>query len=351
MYMRQAAAWTSEERARTPVQWPEFDNPDGVSDDAQEGQPLERADAALRDNRVAWTYYFEIVLPLFALALLALSRDGFRPQWPHAVPKIAIVGVLGVILNAGFLRSPLNARLADPSVPHAILIGWLAVSLPRMLRGRASWRPSVEHAAVSLRFLGIVSAVALSIVMWVVLTLRLPGRLEDAYLTDGPGQAVARARRVAQLARDDWNLETWTSRTDRSGLMTLAMYLNACTPPESRIFVQPYIPQVLGMARRGFAAGFGDLRPGFFEAPEFQALAFERMRGQDIPVVLLDVEDSLANFRESFPVLVAYFDSAYEVAGSRMFDERFGVTLLVKRDARRTGVYEPLGWPCLREQG
>ena len=134
------------------------------------------------------------------------------------------------------------------------------------------------------------------------------------------------------------------------GLMTLALYLNACTAPESRIFVQPYIPQVLGMARRGFAAGFGDLRPGFFEAPEFQALAFERMRGQDVPVALLDVEESLANFRESFPALVAYFDSAYEVAGSRMFDDRFGITLLVKRDARRFGIYEPLGWPCLLDE-
>ena len=86
--------------------------------------PLQRADAGLRDNRVAWTYYFEIVLPLLALALLVLSRDGFRPLWPHAVPKIAIVGLLGVILDAGFLRSPLAARLADPSVPHAIVIAW-----------------------------------------------------------------------------------------------------------------------------------------------------------------------------------------------------------------------------------
>ena len=45
----------SEERARTPVQWPGFDNPDGISTAAREGPPLQRADAALRDNRVAWT--------------------------------------------------------------------------------------------------------------------------------------------------------------------------------------------------------------------------------------------------------------------------------------------------------
>ena len=98
--------------------------------------------------------------------------------------------------------------------------------------------------------------------------------------------------------------------------MTLALYLNTCTPPNARVFIQPYLPQVLGMAQRGFAAGFGDLRPGFFDEPEFEALAMRRMRGQDVPVVLLDVKDSLENFRESFPTLTAYFDAAYDTAAT-----------------------------------
>ena len=49
------------------MQWPAFDNPNGVSRAEPERPPLLRLDAALRDNRVAWTYYFEIVLPLFAV--------------------------------------------------------------------------------------------------------------------------------------------------------------------------------------------------------------------------------------------------------------------------------------------
>jgi hypothetical protein len=28
------------------------------------------------------------------------------------------------------------------------------------------------------------------------------------------------------------------------------------------------------------------------------------------------------------------------------FDERFGITLYVKKDRTPTGTYEPLGWPC-----
>lgn len=351
-YIEQASAWAEEERARTPIQWPGlFDNPDGVSDEATHGSPLGRAVAIVRDNRIAWFYYLEIVLPIFALAVLAVSRDAFRPGWPHAGPKIAVVALLGLILDAGFLRSPLQARLADPSVPHAILIAWLAAALPRLLVSLRAWRPALQSWAVPVRVTAVTAAVPIVFILGVMFSNRFYLRLDDAYLVDGPGQAMARARTVSQAMREEWNLSTWTNRPDRPGLITLALYLNTCTQPNARVFVQPYIPQVLALARRGFAAGHGDLRPGFFDAPEAQTLALRRMRNQDVPVVLLDVDESLANFRESFPVLTAYFDAAYETAGTYRFDDRFGITLLVRSNARQAGRFEPLGWPCLAGSG
>ena len=351
-YRRQASEWVAEERARTPIQWPGlFDNADGVSEAARHGSPLERAVAVVRDNRIAWMYYFEIALPILALIALALSRDGFRPGWPHAIPKIGVVAILGLILDAGFLRSPLQARVADPSVPHAILLAWLGVAVPRLLVSRTSLRPSVERWAVPARIVSLVTTTVVVFVLVSIFSSRLYERLEDAYLTEGPRVAVARAGIVSQGARTDWDLSTWTSRADRSGLMTLALYLNTCTPPDARVFVQPYLPQVLGMAQRGFAAGFGDLRPGFFDEPEFEALALRRMRGQNVPVVLLDVDESLENFRESFPALTAYFDAVYEPAATHTFDGRFGVTLLIRRGARTNQTFEPLGWPCFSPAG
>jgi len=350
-YLEQASAWAAEERARTPVQWPGlFDNPDGVSDEARQGPLFRRAVAVVRDNGIAWFYYLEIALPIFALAVLAISRDGFRPGWPRAVPKIAIVALLGLILDAGFLRSPLQARLADPSVPHAILLAWLAAALPRMLVSRRSWRPALQGWAVPVRLAVVVAAIPFVFIMGSIFGNRLYDRLDDAYLLGGPGQAMARMRTVSQALRDEWELSTWATRPERSGLITLALYLNSCTPPDARIFVQPYIPQVLALARRGFAAGHADLRPGFFDTPEAQTLALRRMRRQDVPVVLLDTGQSLANFRESFPVLTGYFDAAYEMAGTHTFDDRFGITLLVRRDMRQ-GVFEPLGWPCMARSG
>jgi len=348
-YRRQASEWVAEERARTPIQWPGlFDNPDGVSEAARQGAPLERAVASVRDNRVAWLYYFEIALPILALIVLGLSRDAFRPGWPHAIPKIGVVALLGLVLDAGFLRSPLQARVADPSVPHAILLAWLAVAVPRLIFTRASLRPAIQQWAIPVRIVAVLGTISGVFILGSLFTNRLYDRLEDAYLTEGPRVAIARAGTVAQGARTDWDLSTWENRTNRGGLMTLALYLNTCTPPNARVFVQPYLPQVLGMAQRGFAAGFGDLRPGFFDEPEFEALALRRMRGQDVPVVLLDVEDSLENFRESFPVLTAYFDATYETAATHVFDDRFGVTLLVRRGVRTNRTFEPLGWPCSR---
>ena len=103
-YFRQASAWAERDRAREPVVWPGlFDNPDGVSDEAKAGSLVAR----VRDNGAAWVYYSEILLPFFTLFVLAASRDGFRPEWPHAREKLAMVAVLGAALDAGFLRSPL----------------------------------------------------------------------------------------------------------------------------------------------------------------------------------------------------------------------------------------------------
>jgi hypothetical protein len=348
-YRRQATEWASEERARTPIQWPGlFDNPDGVSEPARQGSPLERIVAVVRDNRVAWLYYFEIALPILALIALSLSRDGFRPGWPHATQKIAGVAILGLVLDAGFLRSPLQARVADPSVPHAILLAWFGIALPRLLAARTSLRPAVQPWAMPVRVVAALTTLGVIVVLGSIFTNRLYDQLQDAYLTEGPRVTIARARNVSRGARTDWDLSTWTNRADHSSLMTLALYLNSCTPPHARVFIQPYLPQVLGMAQRGFAAGLGDLRPGFFDEPEFERLAMRRMRVQNVPVVLLDAGDSLENFRESFPLLSAYFDALYQRAAMHVFEDRFGVTLLVRRGVQTNQTFEPLGWPCFR---
>ena len=63
-------------------------------------------------------------------------------------------------------------------------------------------------------------------------------------------------------------------------------------------------------------------------------------------MILLDTGESLDNFRKSFPIVVSYIDSEYRLAGTHVFDNRFGISLYVRRDREPIRVWQPLEWPC-----
>ena len=345
-YFDQALAWAERDRDRAPVVWPGlFDNPDGVSDEATSPNVVTRSVAVVRDNITAWTFYGEIALPLVALLLLTLSPVAFRPNWPQARAKIGMVAVLALVLDAGFLRSPLAARLADPSVPLAILLAWILVALVRLLFVSKDLRPSLKGSALA-RVAAVAAAAPLLFVFWAGMSHDFYDRLDKAALTDRWGKGFERAAAVSQQLRQDWRLESWIDRPERPELYDLALYVNACTLPTDRVLVQAYMPQVLALARRAFAGGHADLRPGFFGSTSAQELTIQRLQRQSVPIVLLEAGESYGNFREGFPLVTAYLERNYRVAGTREFDGRFGTTLLVRRDRQPTGTYAPLDWPC-----
>jgi hypothetical protein len=342
-YFRQASAWAERDRAREPVVWPGlFDNPEGVSDAAKRGSRM----AVLRDNQDAWIYYLEILLPFVAVLVLMLSADGFRPEWPHARAKLTMVAVLALVLDAGFLRSPLEARLADPSVPLAILIAWLLVAVARLLRSDVSWRPSLRTYRWPVAAVASVVVGAIVLLLAIFVKGDLYRRLDKAAMTDRFGKPFERASNVAGQLRLDWDIGRWPAERDQSSLMLLSLYLNQCTAATDRVLIQSYLPQVLAMARRAFAGGHADLRPGFFEFEDAQRLTLERLRHQSVPIILLDTEDSLRSFYRSFPIITAYIDQEYRQAGMHTFDGRFGLTLYVRKDRMPSGTWQPLGWPC-----
>jgi hypothetical protein len=346
-YFRQASAWAERDRVRAPVVWPGlFDNPDGVSDEARTGGPVARAIATVRDNGVAWLYYIEILLPCFALLLLAASRDGFRPTWPRARSKLVLVAALAAILDAGFLRSPLEARLADPSVPIVILVAWLCVALASLVRSSGSLNASVQRFAWPVRLVSLSAGAVVMAVIVATVSDDLYERLDKSAMTDRFGKPFERVTSVAKQVRLDWDLASWMSRPERHDLVTLSLYVNACTTPNDRVLVQAYLPQVVALARRAFAGGHADLRPGFFKTEEAQRLVLDRLQRQSVPLILLETGDSLAGFRELFPIVFAHIDQHYRVAGTRVFDQRFGLTLYVRKDLTPTSTWAPLDWPC-----
>jgi hypothetical protein len=346
-YLGQTAAWAERDRARAPVEWPGlFENPEGQSEAARTGSLATRAVAMMRDNDVAWLFHLEVLLPFAAFVALLASPDAFRPDWPHAAAKIRTVALLGLLLNAGFLRSPLEARLADPSVPHAILIAWLCAAAWRLLRrGAASLPPRLAPHATVVAGSALLLVGGMVAVLGITLTKDLDRRLAGAALTEGPAGALDRAAGVRETLRSTWPLESWTG-PEPQGVMQLTFYLRDCTKPTDRVFMQHYLPQVLALSQRAFAGGHADLRAGFFTTPEAQRLTLDRLVRQSVPVLVLAAGDEYADFRESFPLIARYFDEHYQPAGVRVFDDRFGVTLLVSRTAVSTGHYRPLDWPC-----
>ena len=142
-------------------------------------------------------------------------------------------------------------------------------------------------------------------------------------------------------------VSTWKDRADRPDLLTLSMYLDACTSPDARVFVQPYIPQVLGLARRAFAGGNPDLRPGFFNSPTAQLRTVARLRRQYVPVAIMESGLEYQHFRQSFPVVTAYLDEQYQLVGTHGFDgNRFAIQLFARKDAFSTTRFALLDWPC-----
>ena len=346
-YFRQASAWAERDRARTPVVWPGLaDNPDGVSDAQQSASAIGRSVGVVRDNGIAWLYYLEILLPLFACAVLAVSRDGFRPDWPQARAKLTMTAVLALVLDAGFLRSPLEARLADPSVPLAILASWLLVALVTLCMKTSALRPAVARRAWLVRAVFVPIGLAIALVCAVITSGDFYRRLDKAAMTDRLGKPFERAGNVADQLRADWNLGSWVARVDRPDLITLSLYINACTAPADRVLVQSYVPQVLALARRAFADVHADLRPGFFETEEAQRLTLSRLQRQSVPLILLETDESFRNLRKSFPIIVEYIDREYRLASTHVFDGRFGMSLFVRRDLEARGTWAPLDWPC-----
>src|SRR4029453_10035537 len=81
-----------------------------------------------RENAIAWMYLLFTWVPVLVLIFLAIGW--LRPSWGFhsgemAAPVVMAATVLSVATNQGFLRDPLDVRLADASAVTLILAAWL----------------------------------------------------------------------------------------------------------------------------------------------------------------------------------------------------------------------------------
>jgi hypothetical protein len=302
------------------------------------------------------------LLPFVTLALLLLrpatgppssarvnaGATGAVAQSSHEPLEVAVVAVLALLLNVGFLRGNLAVRFADVSLPAALLAAWCVSVLADLIRGgairignRQDSLPLAARAAM---------AVLLCAAILVTALIPFPAvreQVERSSLLEGPRRIVGDALDITARLRRTWPLEAWAS-SDPRGAMQLALYLDRCLAPTDRVLVTPYLPPSIGLARRAFAAGQGDWRPPFFNTPADQELALARMARQSVPVVIAPPAAEFAGLMTELPLLGAHLREAYANLGERDLGRGLVVTVLVSRTARRAGMYDKLALPCFR---
>jgi hypothetical protein len=333
-----ALSWSERDRARAPLILPEFTAvPATPGDDSEDGEAPGRLTALATANSIPWTFYVLELLPFVALVLLARAPSAFRSDWPEARAKVAMVAVLAIVLNVGFLRGSLAARFADVSVVHAILAAWLVLACYRLWTG-GQWEAG-RAASWPLRY-GLPATVAIALCG--VALVRVPVLAEhDAPVTLGE------AARVVERYRPLWPLSRW-AKPESPETMVLSFYLERCTEPGDFIFVSQYLPQVVALANRPFAGGHGDLRPDFFNTEAHQRLTIARLQRQAVPIAIVTTPDEYEGFRKSFPLIDAYFAERFRREGTRTLTDGMAVDVLVDRQRQPTGTYAALDLPCFR---
>jgi hypothetical protein len=304
------------------------------ADSQQQPTSLERL--AL-ENREPSIFYMWVLLPLVCLAVLSRAPHAFRPEWPRARVKVAVVAILAIMLNVGFLRGNLSARFADVSVPQVILLAWLIAACLAVARS-GRWDGGARVGMAARVLLPVMAIAPLLIVSGMIAVSR---RNVDVLLS------LDETRAVLSRFRHTWPLEQWGGQ-GAQGPIRAAQYLEACTKPGDHVFVTPYLPQVVALADRPFAGGHGDLRPDFFNTEAHQRLTIERLRRQSVPVVIMPPHDEYAGFQQSFPILDAYLQSRFQPSGALDLGDGVVLDLMVERTRPVTGRFHPFDWPCFR---
>lgn len=317
-----AFGWVRSELAAAPLTWPDFSAVGAAA------------------------YCLLHAVPFMAATLVARSAAS-RPI------LIALI-VLAIALNLTAVGGQSSNRLADASVPHAVLLAWTIIVWARAALGRVDERaatrlaPAARAAAAAATFVVIVGALAA-----VAQGLERPAR--RLRLLDAPSSIGDVVRNQTYKLMVMWPLESWSQRLD-SGPMRMAFYLRDCTLPTQSVFVADDLPQLTALADRPFAGGHPHLRPGFFTTRHDQEAIVARLEREQVKLVMAPIPERYQRFRESYPLLDAYLSARYERLLTRVRDPDVYVDLLVRKDPTSagwdiiaTGWYEPMRWPCFRQ--
>jgi hypothetical protein len=319
-YVETNWAISQSERTRTNLRWPEF------TPAASVGEFI-----ANEENGEAWLYYLCLSIPPLAILGLVWSRE---PRDLDARQRRALVislAVLAFVLNRYLLRGNLAARIGDLGAPVAILAAWLATTF--------------REAPIPMKVIG--RTVTALVLVTAVLAISRIGSVWHELDTTGFRDSIKKTvKRVFAVSAQLRAFPPPAGRVAAEG-PTVADYIHACTSPSQRVLVVADAPEILAMAARSVAAGQLTFRPGFYTLEHDQRLMLERLRTQDVPVVVTDQEQTyLVNFASQFTLIDDFIVQHYELAGELPALAGDPVRVFVRRGRAVTSRYGSTALPC-----
>jgi hypothetical protein len=297
---------------------------------------LQLADGLTTANTHAWLYFLFWVLPIACIVVGLWRRLTRRERWAGESVAVGAIALLALALDATFLRNPLETRLADATVPAALLGAWLL--------GLVWSMKSHPVVVLGARAGATVVLVCTAISIWRVGDVT--GKLDEvgAFEDDVEHLQQHTAAVIAALSEPEMNARKLPSRVS-AGLVPFFRYLNRCTDASDRLIVSGPYPDVFVLSRRGFAGGHIAFLEAFYHSDADQLLTLQRMTGESVPFVILPLDDQDA-FARSFPKVLAHVTASYDVLADIPVDGLKGVRIMVERERLPGGTDPETGWPC-----
>jgi hypothetical protein len=286
----------------------------------------------LRENAVTALYYAVWLLPALACGAVILMRRIVERE-VGALVVMAVVTQCAV--NITMLRDPLANRIRDVIVPAAAVTAALIGML--WLRGRG--RGGVLR--LGARAIAVVLLAAFVVVAGVI-GEATPRTTE--LLADGWGGIQRRARGVS------YRLSPPQHRTGgelNEAYLRLVNYIRRCTPERSRVLTLAFVPELFIYTGREFAGGHMAFTEGYYVGERHESLALQRLRAEDVPLVILDAEIR-TEMAASHPRIWEYVMQRYRPAGE--FPIRPGRTMAVLAETSRPvrSRFEGSTLPCFQ---
>ena len=127
-------------------------------------------------------------------------------------------------------------------------------------------------------------------------------------------------------------------------------YVPRCIPPDQRLLVAAFLPEVAVLSQRAFAGGQIWFMPGAMKTPADHALVMQRLEHQRVPGRRLPSAGVRRPRASSFPSsMPTSRDDFTEVARWSLGGDDAVYLLMDAKQA--TGTDAKTGWPCFRHVG